>query len=201
MLVFLDRQHTGQINRLNHTGASRDLDGDGRIAVEEMEAFFTPYYLLSCEIRLRELGYHTIPISDGSYAERHQRCNEYQSKYGKECIYIAAHLNAGSAGGKGYGSMFYDHRSSRGRELAKKICSQLEAVIPELENDCRAIACSSDNWTKNAYYTIKGVQAFAICAEPAFIDSRYHKPLFNPAGMRRIGETIANGIHAFIEGY
>lgn len=200
MLIFLDRQHTGQINRIDHTGAARDIDGDGKIAVNEMEAFYTPYYLLSAEIRLRELGYKTIFLSDGSYAERHDRCNKYQAKYGGEAIYIAAHLNAGAGGGTGYGSMFYDHRSTKGASLAKHISEYTAAVLPELRGDCRAIAAKPDNWTKNAFYTIKGVKAYAICAEPAFIDSPAHRPLFNATGMRRIGDCIANGIHSFILG-
>jgi len=201
MIIFLDRQHTGQINRLDHTGASRDIDGDGQIAINEQEAFFTPYYLLSAEIRLRELGYKTIFLSDGSYAERHKRCNEYQDKHGGEAIYIAAHLNAGAGGGDGYGSMFYDHRSSKGKDLAGHISRYMASVLTELRGDCRAIAASPDNWTKNAFYTIKGVKAFAICAEPAFIDSGAHRPLFNAIGMRRIGDALANGIHSFIQGY
>ena len=49
-------------------------------------------------------------------------------------------------------------------------------------------------------YTIKGVKAYAICAEPAFIDSPAHRPLFNATGMRRIGDCLANGIHSFILG-
>jgi len=199
MLIFLDRQHTGQIKRINHTGAGRDLDGDGKIGFHEMEAFFTPFYLLGAEKRLRELGHKTIPISDGSYAERHQRCNKYQNEIGRECIYIAAHLNAGAAGKTGYGSMFYDERSSRGRDLAKQISIKMEAHLPELQNDCRVIAASRDNWTKNAFYTIRGVQAYAICAEPAFIDSPAHRPLFCASGMERIGIALAEGIHAFVE--
>jgi N-acetylmuramoyl-L-alanine amidase len=201
MLIFLDRQHTGQIDRLDHTGASRDLDGDGKISFAEMEAFFTPFYLFAAELKLRSLGYDVLPISDGKYAERHQRANKYQDKYGSECIYIAAHLNAGSGGGIGYGSMFYDERSGRGRELALSICNKMEAQLPELKNDCRAIAASRDNWTKNAFYTIKGVKAFAICAEPAFIDSPAHRALFDKKGMERIGEALADGIHEFIKGF
>ena len=200
MLIFLDRQHTGQINRLHSTGASRDIDGDGKVEIHEMEAFYTPYYLLSAEIRLRELGYKTIFLSDGTYAERHKRCNEYQNQHGGEAIYIAAHLNAGAGGGDGYGAMFYDHRSTKGASLAKHISEYTAAVLPELKGKCKAIPAKSTDWTKNAYYCIKGVRAYAICAEPAFIDSMAHRPLFNASGMRRIGDCIANGIHSFILG-
>ena len=200
MLVFLDRQHTGQPHRLQHTGANRDFNGDGLIAVREQEAFFTPLYLLSAEMRLRELGHDTIFISDGSYAERHQRCNEYQRQIGGDAIYIAAHLNAGAGNTDGYGSMFYDYRSTQGRQLALKICEQMAATLPELKEDCRAIAAKPDNWTKNAYYTIKGVKAYSICAEPAFMDSAAHSNLFSAVGMRMIGDALANGIHNFIRG-
>ena len=93
--------------------------------------------------------------------------------------------------------MFYDARSGSGPALAKAIAVKLGA-FPELSGGCRAIAALPDNWTKNALYTIKGVRAVAICAEPAFIDTPAHRPLFTASGMRRIGEAMAEGIAQYI---
>ena len=195
-LVFLDRQHTGKNNRRRSLGAVGDLDGDGQKDIHEAEAIWTARYLLACEIRLRELGHDVMPISDGFYYQRHERCNEYQ-KAGEQAIYIAAHLNAGVGGGIGYGSMFYDYRSTSGKQLADHINKHLDKECPELRGKTKSIAASRDNWTKNAFATIKGVKAIGICAAPCFIDSSAHKPLFSIGGMRRIGEEIANGIHDF----
>lgn len=198
-VIFLDRQHSGKNNRRSALGAAADLDNDGDKDVHDTEAIWTCRYLLACEIRLRELGHDVIPISDGAYWERHKRCNAYQ-KEGELAIYIAAHLNAGVGRGIGYGSMFYDYRSSRGKELADQINACLKDACPELQGKVKSIAATPENWTKNAFYTIKGVRAIGICAEPAFIDSRAHKPLFSAKGMRAIGEAIANGINNYISG-
>ena len=198
-VIFLDRQHAGKNNRRSSLGAASDLDGDGDKDVHDAEAIWTCRYLLALEIRLRELGYDVIPISDGQYWERHKRCNAYQ-RDGELGIYIAAHLNAGVGNGIGYGSMFYDYRSKRGKKLADAINAQLKKACPELQDKVKSIAASPENWTKNAFYTIKGVRAIGICAEPAFIDSQAHRGLFSQSGMRRIGEAMAEGIHAYISG-
>lgn len=195
-LVFLDRQHSGKNSRRSSLGAAADLDGDGHKTIHEAEAIWTCRYLLACEIRLRELGHSVIPISDGQYWERHKRCNAYQ-RPGELGIYIAAHLNAGVGRGIGYGAMFYDYRSTKGKALADEINKMLSSYCPELQEKTKSIAATPENWTKNAFYTIKGVRAIGICAEPAFIDSRAHKPLFSSKGMRAIGEAIAEGIHNF----
>ena len=198
-LIFLDRQHSGNPGRRSSLGAVNDLDGDGKKEIHEAEAIWTARYLLACEIRLRQLGHDVIPISDGRYFERHDRANIYQ-KGGELGIYIAAHLNAGlSRGGIGYGAMFYDYRSSKGPILARAICEQLKAYCPELQDKAKAIAATPENWTKNAFYTIRGVRAIGICAEPCFIDSPAHKPLFSQKGMRQIGEAIAEGIQNFTD--
>lgn len=195
-LVFLDRQHSGKNSRRSSLGAATDLDGDGHKEIHEAEAIWTARYLLACEIKLRELGYDVIPLSDGQYWERHKRCNAYQ-KPGEDAIYIAAHLNAGVGRGIGYGSMFYDYRSSKGKEVADSINQKLKEACPELQGKVKSIQASPENWTKNAWYTIKGVRAIGICAEPFFMDSRAHKPLLSAKGMIAVGEAIANGIHSY----
>lgn len=197
-VVFLDRQHSGKNNRRSALGAADDVDGDGDKDVHDAEAIWTARYLLACEIRLRELGHDVMPISDGSYWERHKRANNYQ-RQDETGIYIAAHLNAGVGRGIGYGSMFYDFRSAKGKILADAINERLRVACPELQGKVKSIEASPENWTKNAFHTIKGVRAIGICAEPAFIDSSAHKPLFSSKGMRAIGEAIADGIDDFIK--
>ena len=120
MLVILDRQHSGQINHLNSIGAVADLDGDGEKSIHEAEAFWTGYLSMSIELNLRQNDIHVIPISDGSYPERHSRVNEYAARYTGPVVYIALHLNAG---GGDYGAMFYDHRSGAGADLADNIAA------------------------------------------------------------------------------
>lgn len=192
-VIFLDRQHAGQNRRRSSMGAARDLDGDGQVSIHETEAYFTALYLLACEVRLKELGYDVISLSDGTYSARHQRCNSYQSE-DEPAVYVAAHLNAG---GGSYGAMFWDARSSSGAALASAICDKMRANLPELSS-CKSIPAQAEGWTKNAFYCIRGVRAVAVCAEPAFIDSPAHKPLFSKSGMRRIGDALADGIHTYL---
>src|SRR6056300_635890 len=191
MLVFLDRQHVGQVNRLKSLGAIADVDGDGEKEIHEAEAFWTGYLSLALETNLRELGHDVIPLSDGSYAERHARVNQYSAHYGKTCIYLALHLNAG---GGDYGAMFYDHRSSRGADLADNIAEAMEKNLSEIRV-VKTIPASPSDWTKNAYYTIKGVnRPVAICSEPLFIDCDAHKVLLTIDGIHRLGAAMALGI-------
>lgn len=196
MLVFLDRQHCGKPNRWKDLGASRDLDENGIVSTRECEAILTAIYILECEIILREKGYDVCVLSDGHYSERHKRVNDYQGD--ENAVYISCHINAGAARG-GYGSCFYDHRSTTGDSLASAICEELKVNCPELNNRTKIIECNPSDWTKNAYYTIKGVNCTAICYEPFFIDCEAHEPLLTAEGLRRVGKSLAIGIDMFFK--
>ncbi len=192
MLVFLDRQHAGKPKRLSDRGAGQDLDGDGVISWEEKEAIWTGKLSIELEILLLGLGYDVMTISDGDYRERHNRVNQYS--YGiQESIYLALHLNSG--GGK-YGSFFYHHSSTKGRELSKQMAKSLYDQI-EI-SDTKAIPCASGDWTKNAWNTIKGVgRPVAICCEPIFMDT--HKHFLTDEGIKLIALGMASGIQSWVE--
>jgi len=186
MIVFIDRQHAGQIHRIEARGASRDIDGDGQISAFEMEAIWTARIAIELEIQLLDMGCHVLPISDGKYSERHARVNDYATKHPGPWVYLAMHLNAG---GGNYGSYFYDHRSSQGPELAKIMARHLEERVPEL-NSARGISSNPDDWTKNAYYTIKNVgRPVAICCEPFFMDT--HQQLLSIPNILKVATSMA----------
>ena len=104
-------------------------------------------------------------------------------------IYLAMHLNAGLGN---YGSMFYHHQSSQGLGLARAICTGLTSFLPEIP-DFKAIKAQPADWTKNAYYTIKGVgRPVAICSEPLFIDT--HSNLITVEGMAKVALGMSTGI-------
>ena len=191
MLIFLDRQHVGQISHINSIGAVADLDGDGEKSIHEAEAIWTGYLSMALELQLRQMNYKVIPITDGSYPERHARVNQYAAHYGGQCVYIALHFNAG---GGDYGAMFYDHRSGKGADLADQIARSMMTEISSLDS-VRKIPASPEDWTKNAYYTIKNVGSpVAICSEPLFIDNAQHQQLFNHEGMSLLAHAMAKGI-------
>jgi hypothetical protein len=191
MIVFLDRQHVGQISHIKSMGAAADLDHNGETSISETEAYWTGYLSLALETNLREMGHDVISISDGSYQERHSRVNEYTARYNGKACYFALHLNAG---GGSYGAMFYDYRSTAGSILADKIAESMERELREIST-VKKIPASPADWTKNAYYTIKGVgAAVAICSEPLFIDNDQHQKLLTYDGISKLAWAMAKGI-------
>ena len=197
--VFLDRQHAGrQGRRRGDLGARADLNRDGRLSMAEREAILTPRYLIAAEMLLRSRGFDVIPLSDGSYSERHQRVNAYAARAGhtasRPAVYVAAHLNAG---GGSYGSAFYHYRSSahNGPALAGLIAEQLQ-TFPQISEGKAIASKPSPHWTKNAFYTIRGLggAVVAICFEPLFIDNPAHLGLLSEEGLASIGEALAVGI-------
>lgn len=199
MLVFLDIQHIGipHSKKVNSTGAAKDLDNDGKIEQNELEAYNTWIYAGHCMARLRELGHQVIALADGWYPARHARVNDYVAKMldsAEVSVYVSCHLNAG---GGNYGAVFADHRSGRGAVLAKKIAESLQERCPELEK-VRTFPATPEDWTKNAYYTIKNVKApIGICFEPFFMDCADHLVLFHPEGLERVGAALAEGINNY----
>ncbi len=190
MIVFIDRQHTGNPRKPNSRGAARDLDGDGKVETWEHEAHWTGYLSLILEAQLVAKGIQVIPISDGTYLARHTRVNQYSQMF-KDIpqIYLAMHLNAG---GGDYGAMFYHHDSQSGKSLATYICEGLGQFIPEVPK-FKAIESQPHDWTKNAFNTIKGVgRPVAICSEPLFIDT--HKKLVSVEGFAKVALGMTTGI-------
>jgi hypothetical protein len=97
-----------------------------------------------------------------------------------------------TAGGGHYGAFFYDARSSAGHELAEDLCDGMRSSIKTIR-EFKAIECKTDNWTKNAFYTIKGVgKPVAICCEPIFMDT--HMELLNAFGASQIALGMAHGL-------
>tara|TARA_B100000686_G_C16625227_1_gene881477 strand:- start:456 stop:1043 length:588 start_codon:yes stop_codon:yes gene_type:complete len=186
MLVFIDRQHAGKPNKINDRGASRDINGDGEITSEELEAIWTARIAISLEIKLLDMGINVMPISDGRYSERHERVNKYADMHPGPWVYLAMHLNAG---GGDYGAFFYDHRSSNGQQLATIMATQLNGDVEEIEK-AKAIEARKDNWTKNAFYTIRSVgRPVAICVEPFFMDT--HQSLLSMQGVFKVASSMA----------
>ena len=187
MIVFLDRQHHGKPKNWDDCGASND---------GVHETWLTSQYINHCEWKLRDAGIDVCVLSDGSYKDRHARVNEYAKCHSKS-VYVACHINAG---GGDYGCTFFDHRSPRGRDLAVHINGRLHQWCDPLHNKTKSIPCNPDDWTKNAYNTIKGIGApVAVCFEPFFIDCEQHKTLKTPHGLELVGLSLAVGIKSFLE--
>jgi len=197
-LIVLDRQHSGKPRKPWDRGAGFDLDGDGQVEVVEQEAILTPVYGLQAGIRLIEAGHHVIPISDGSYSERHARARAMEAD-----IYVALHINMGGAN-RGVG--FYDRRSGAGKVLAGFVAAQLGAHCPEL-GSYRRLACYDDRaepqpWLFNPWATIRGVyqgRPVGLCYEPFQLNHPSHRALASPEGLARVGAALAAGIIDYLE--
>lgn len=187
MIVFIDRQHAGKPNKPNDRGAEVTPTPEFS---NGMEALYTGYLSLMIEEKLLDNGVKVLPISDGFYPDRHKRVNEYSERFKNEKqVYLALHLNSG---GGDYASFFH-MGSQQGSDLATCITDKLSyASLPGLVR-CLPKKCSSSDWTKNAWYTIRGVRdPIAICCEPLFMDT--HRDLLNLESLRVIANAIAAGI-------
>lgn len=187
-LIILDRQHVGQIRRLQSLGASF-VDDDG---VRHYESTETGLYIHEIELECRRQGYDVIVLSDGSYSERHGRVNEYANEYNGLTLYFACHINAGGSGR--YGVAFYDWRSSAGKRLSRHLATECSAI----GIDWKIIECRPDDWTKNAFYTIKGVAPVAICLEPYFIDNPRHREIMmSDDGRKRFAVQFVTALNHY----
>ena len=188
MIVFIDRQHAGQIKHIKSRGATYDVDGDGE---KDREAIITGKISIELEKILILLGVDVMPISDGTYSERHTRVNNYAAMYpNRKTVYLAMHLNAGMGT---YGAFFYHHASTQGERLAQHLCDGITTA--GFVDKAKALACKPSDWTKNAYYCIKGVgRPVAICCEPLFMDQPAHAKHLTNEGIQGLAMCMANAI-------
>lgn len=188
MIVFIDRQHAGKPDRISDRGASVDLDGDD---TPEREAMITGEIAIQLEKMLLMLDIDVMPISDGTYHARHKRVNEYAAMYpNRKMVYLALHLNAG---GGSYGAFFHHHASTAGESLAKQLCNEL--VANNIVTDARPLDARPNNWTRNAFATIRGIgRPVAICCEPLFMDNHEHAAKLNRAGIEALAMAMATAI-------
>ena len=201
MPAILDHQHRGKPNRPNDQGAAVDLDGDGTIEASETEVYLVEGYLSSCSEDLAVAGELCAWLASGHYSERHQRARVLAEHWRDflapvaRAAYIASHLNAAGDPSADYGAVFFDHRSRGGEELAHEIAGELAVLLPTV----RVIAATPNDWTKNAYSTIRGVYRgpsylSAVCFEPVFLTSPETRDMLTPEGLRQIGQALAAGI-------
>lgn len=190
-LIVLDRQHVGKPGK-NDTGAWGDFDKDGQHDVVESEAIITAYYGFACEVKLRTLGHNVIVISDGPYADRHERAKRYKAD-----VYVALHLNAG---GGDYSLVLHDHRSANGVKLAKHISDAFAKLYPKMRH--RVDPTGPNTAFPRGFPCISGVfdgKPVAALVEPLFIDNAIHQTyLMDPLEVAKLGQALADGIHSWL---
>jgi hypothetical protein len=196
MIVIFDRQHYGKPNR-NDVGATFDLDRDGLVETQEMEANITPYYYLPAKKLLEERGHSAIVLDYGWYKTRHEKANAIaRANPGQRVAYLACHVNAGMGD---YAAFIHDSRSAGGKELSEALAYAFRS--PPLRGIRRALvrAGSPSNGWKNGYYTVAGIWAgpsniSGTCLEPFFLDRAEHQWLASVDGGVQIARRLVRGL-------
>jgi N-acetylmuramoyl-L-alanine amidase len=167
-LFAIDVQHRGKPTSFNDRGAVNS-DGINEVMVTSMMAE-------SLDTALRNLGHSVFVGMAGTYSERHSYVNTVSADY-----YFALHMNAGANAKFDRGYLFYDYRSTRGKDLAEKLAVEMSR---RLGYSVEAASCRPDtNGTARdadyaeAFNCIAGVKAVALCFEPGFLDGKTLQPL------------------------
>ena len=151
--------------------------------------------------------HEVIILSHGSYASRHQWCNQHGVG-----IYLAGHVNSFSTSKPDYGAFFYDPRTRSGDRLAACLAHEMMELahggIPTRAKgktkkypafEAKAIKAAGDDWV-NARYTIKGLRRpVGICCEPFFLSNAENRKAFaHSNALIAVGQAYARGINAFL---
>ncbi len=196
MIVIFDRQHHGKPGR-NDVGATFDLDRDGVVETQEMEANITPFYYLPAKELLEDLGHSVVVFDYGWYKDRHAKANAIAlANPGQRVAYLACHVNAGLGD---YAAFIHDSRSAGGKELSEALAYAFRP--PTLRGIRRSLvrAGSSSNGWKNGYYTIAGIwdgpsNISGTCLEPFFLDREEHQWLATMDGGIQIARRLVRGL-------
>ena len=186
MRIVLDRGH-GQ----KAPGAPFD---PGACAGGLREVDLAAGYIRVAAGEIRAAGHEVLLLDSGTYDDRHARALAWAAEAPhKNALYVQCHVNAG--GGK-YGVVEHDARSSWGRTAAACLADALDE-LPEvptvhvwpIDRTDRGWSCIDDIY---ASPTLAG-----LIFEPGFIDSPAHAALWTPAGLQRVGATLAEGVHRY----
>lgn len=207
--LVLDVQHQGRPSRPSDFGAEGDVDGDGRVELDEREAALTARYAAAAAAEIEELAKQGSPVSAlvlqrGEYSQRHQVVNDHARRDPATLyLYVACHLNAVGPSPKPptYGLIVHDQRSRLSRQAID--LSQIVDRLAEAHNELAAsangprIIVDTDANYPRALSCIRGIyegglpNVAGLVFEPAFITTPAHRPLLTAAGLERIGSVLA----------
>jgi N-acetylmuramoyl-L-alanine amidase len=188
MLIVIDRGH-GQKEPGKPFDSGTVFDGS-------REVDLTAGYIQRARAALEAEG-HTVHLLDqGSYDDRHRAAIALaDGRPGEPALYVQCHVNEGKGR---YGLVEHDARSQRGRTAATCLADALKtlAEVPSvkvnaLEKGERGWVCIDDIFDSA---TLCGV-----LYEPFFIDAPGHAALRTPAGLKRVGEALAEGVRRFAQ--
>ncbi len=198
MAAILDRQHTGRWASHPDLDAFADTDGDDDF--EDFKSQLTPRYLWYAEVALLQLNQLVISISDGKHNKRHTRAKSYARQLSNERIaYVAAELDDGEDPGTN-GTIYYVDGDAHGLALCNHIAAALAELCPELDGvDVTAVEAGGPH---NKHKKIGGFSGapsnlVPVVFQPCSLRQIQHSELMTEDGLRRMGEGLALGIHAW----
>ena len=186
MRIAVDVQHRGKPTSLNDRGA---VNSDG---VEEVTV--TSLIADALDACLRKQGHQVMTGMAGDYSDRHKFVNLTSMEF-----YFALHMNSGINKKRDYGLVLYDYRSTKGKDAADKLATELTKA---LGYEVRSVSCRPDtnsiardgDYTE-AFNCIAGVRCPALCLEPGFMDGLKVQPILrNPDTRREYCNSVASTI-------
>lgn len=190
MLAALDIQHRGKPSHLADRGAIWPQGADlAHVQVEEVDV--THRYALAADHALRLAGWDCALLSDGTYTDRWARADALGAR-----VYVACHVDSSTSPNADRGTVYYDPRSPRGKDLAGEVARELREVLAGAFSPGWPIHASPAVPGPGPYACISGVKAVALCYEPGFLSTATHREVM----LKRpevFGTALAQGIAAW----
>jgi N-acetylmuramoyl-L-alanine amidase len=177
MRIVIDVQHAGKPDSPRDRGAPLG---------QRSEVWATRRLGLAMEDQFDVLGHEVFVLRDGSYADRHKRCDALNPD-----LYIALHFDAGIGGRSDRGAVFFWPGSARGQAFAEKVATASAAVCPW---PIKPTAAAAPTWDR-VRACLAGVEAPALLLELGFCDGAQGRTwLQDEANLRALGQVVARAV-------
>lgn len=180
MRIVLDVQHAGKPDSPRDRGAPLG---------PRSEVWATRRLGLAMEEMFDTLGHDVFVLRDGSYSDRHKRCDALAPD-----LYIALHFDSGIGGRGDRGAVFFWPGSTRGQAFAEKVATGAAAVCPWPVKPIAAVATPAKTWDR-VRACIAGPDDPAILLELGFCDGSLGRSwLQDEASLRALGQAVARAV-------
>jgi len=141
-------------------GAVADLDQDGQVETDEVEATLARAGAEKCMGVLASSLYYPASLNEKSYAERHKMAKTMAEKQPNTfCPFVFWHINASAHSDQPLSAVIYDKRSHWGQLFAESILeSAVERVEEEYTGRARTWSVGpgeTDRARRNQFYLVR----------------------------------------------
>jgi N-acetylmuramoyl-L-alanine amidase len=136
-------------------------------------------------VKTRRTGDTANPDKSKELAARAAEANAWGAT-----IYVEPHFNSGASTARGIETLYW-HTSTKGKDLAQKVQTQLETCSPWADRGIKP---------RDNLYVLRATAMPAIIPEYGFISNTTEEQLVNdPAYRQRLAEATAKGICAYLK--